>query len=113
MVQRYMPSVEDEGERALVWIDGRFTHAVRKAPRFDGQDESVSEALELAPDELAFGERVMAQVQGDVLYARVDVMHAADGGLLLSELELIEPSLFLLQSPSALDRLVRAILARL
>ena len=32
LVQPYLPSVEDHGERALVWIDGEFTHAVRKTP---------------------------------------------------------------------------------
>ena len=37
MVQRYMTAVENGGEKALVWIDGAFTHAVRKAVRFAGQ----------------------------------------------------------------------------
>ncbi|MFN9969178.1 MAG: hypothetical protein ACK58T_04695, partial [Phycisphaerae bacterium] len=36
-------AVEGHGERALVWIDGEFTHAVRKSPRFAGNDEQVSE----------------------------------------------------------------------
>lgn len=43
------------------------------------------------------------------LYARVDLMPDAQGGPLVSELELIEPSLYLRQSPVALDRFVRAI----
>jgi hypothetical protein len=43
LVQRYLPSVEVHGERALVWIDGELTHAVRKAPRFAGQAEAVSD----------------------------------------------------------------------
>ncbi len=33
MVQPYMQSVEDYGERSLIWIDGEFTHAIRKSPR--------------------------------------------------------------------------------
>ncbi len=37
MVQRYMPSVETEGEKAIIWIDGEFTHAVWKSPRFADQ----------------------------------------------------------------------------
>ncbi|MBU6379478.1 MAG: hypothetical protein KJS95_13235, partial [Gammaproteobacteria bacterium] len=36
LVQPYLDSVDDYGERALVWIDGEFTHAVRKTPRFAG-----------------------------------------------------------------------------
>src|SRR5262245_38330445 len=32
MVQRYFASVEDEGETALVYVGGMFSHAVRKGP---------------------------------------------------------------------------------
>jgi len=46
---------------------------------------------------------------GGLLYARVDLLPDEAGALRVSELELIEPSLFLLQSPPALERLVRAI----
>ena len=67
LVQPYLPAAEGSGERALVFIDGALSHAVRKSPRLSGDDERVS------------------------------------------ELELIEPSLFLVQSPPALERLVRAI----
>jgi len=41
LLQPYVPSVEGYGERALVWIDGELTHAVRKQPRLAGGDESV------------------------------------------------------------------------
>jgi len=108
MAQCYMPGFETSGERALVWIDGEFTHAVRKHPRFDGEDERVSEALTVSEEERALGERVLAHVEADLVYARVDVVD--DGGSpVVSEVELMEPSLFFLQAPHALDRFVRAI----
>ncbi len=50
--------------------------------------------------------------EGDLLYARVDLARDDEGRPLLMELELVEPSLFLLQHPPALERLVRAIEAR-
>jgi hypothetical protein len=51
MIQRWMPSVDTHGERSLVWIDGELTHAIRKAPRFTGGHESVSEGeVEIAPE---------------------------------------------------------------
>jgi hypothetical protein len=106
-----MPPVDGRSERALVWIDGEPTHAVGKSPRFDGQDESVSEALELTAEESAFGSVALACAPAGLLYARVDVMQHPDGRLALSELELMEPSLFLLQSPPAMQRFVRAIAA--
>ena len=48
MVQRWMPSVETYGERSLVWIDGAFTHAIRKTPRFAGGAEQVSGEVAIA-----------------------------------------------------------------
>jgi glutathione synthase/RimK-type ligase-like ATP-grasp enzyme len=112
MVQQYMPSFDTPGERALVCVDKKWTHAVQKYPRFAGEDESVSEALEITADEEALARRAVSCVEGDLLYARVDVVQDDDGGLVVSELELMEPSLFLLQCPEALERLVRA-MARL
>ncbi len=51
LVQSYLPSVEEYGERAVTWIDGELTHAVRKSPRFDDDDESISGALPISPAE--------------------------------------------------------------
>jgi glutathione synthase/RimK-type ligase-like ATP-grasp enzyme len=108
LVQKFMPSVETRGERALVWIDGEFTHQVLKKPRYHGQDEEVSEALQPDEADLGIAERALACVEGDLLYARVDLIDGDDGEPLVSELELIEPSLFLLQHRPALERLVAA-----
>ncbi len=113
MIQKYMPSIEGRGERALVWIDGAFTHAVRKSPRFSGSEEKTSEAMELSRQELAFGQRVMSRIENNLLYARVDIMENENGTPTLSELELTEPSLFLDQSTTALNRFVAAIVEAL
>lgn len=113
LVQPYLRSVEDHGERALVWIDGTFTHAVRKSPRFAADTEQVSAALAISPAERAVGEAALARWQGQLLYARVDVAPGLDGQPVVMELELIEPSLFLLQEPRALARLVEGLRARL
>lgn len=112
MVQRWMPSVETYGERSLVWIDGEITHAIRKNPRFSGGVEQVSGAVDIADDERAFAERALAPLAGSLLYARVDMVRDAEGTLRVMELELIEPSLFLQQSPRALERFVSAIVRR-
>lgn len=109
MVQPYMHSVEHYGERSLMWIDGELTHAIRKSPRLGDDPESVSEALPIAADERAIAEVVMADIPHELLYARIDLIRDADDEPLLAELELVEPSLFLRQSPDALDRLVRGI----
>jgi len=109
LVQPYVHDVDAAGERALVWIDGAFTHAVRKSPRFTGDDERVTGPLPIADDERAVATAALAPIAERLLYARVDLCRDASGRPQVMELELIEPSLFLLQHPPALARLVRAI----
>ncbi|WP_428261127.1 ATP-grasp domain-containing protein [Haliangium sp.] len=114
LVQPYLASVDDYGERALVWIDGELTHAVRKAPRFEGGSESVSEqAVAISAEEAALAQRTLAlareHLDAPLLYARVDVAPGPDGRPVVMELELVEPSLFFAQGPAALERLVAAL----
>ncbi len=101
MLQPYLPGFAHE--RALVWIDGALTHAVIKSPRFDDQDEAVSAAQPIDDAARAIAERALAEAPGPLDYARIDVVPDGDA-LLVSELELIEPSLFLAQHPPALAR---------
>ncbi len=110
MIQPYMTEVDRSGERCIVYIDGELTHTVRKNPRFAGGRESVSEGMPVSDQEAAFADRALATVGGGLLYARVDVIADGHGGLLLSELELVEPSLFLKQDADALDRFVATLL---
>jgi hypothetical protein len=110
LVQGYLPSVEGHGERALVAIEGKLTHSVRKSRRFAGDAETV-ESVPIGADERALATRVLAQLPR-LLYARVDVAPAADGTPCVMEVELIEPSLFVSQNETALHRLADAIVAR-
>jgi glutathione synthase/RimK-type ligase-like ATP-grasp enzyme len=116
LVQPFLASVEGHGERAIVWIDGALTHAVRKSPRFLGDAERVSPAVPIATDEAALVERALAAAiaaAGPLLYARVDVARDERGAPRIMELELVEPSLFFAQAPHALARYVAAVKARL
>ncbi len=116
LVQPYLTSVEGHGERALVWLDGELTHAVRKTVRWQGEDERVSAAampISDAEADVAAAAVAVAQARGDLLYARIDVAPDASGQPVVMELELIEPSLFFPQGgPAALDRFVAGIRAR-
>ena len=112
LVQPYLPSVDDHGERAVVCIDGAVTHAVRKSPRFSGQDECTSDALPVSAAEAGLARRCLAAVGTDLLYARVDMAPGPDGAPVLMELELIEPSLFFPACPPALERFATAVRRR-
>jgi len=109
MVQPFLHSVEEHGERALVWIAGAVTHAMHKHPRFAGADERVTLAPEVHPEELRVAELALARWRDQALYARVDLVRDAAGEPCVSELEMIEPSLFFPHAPVALDRFVDAL----
>jgi hypothetical protein len=117
LVQRYLPGVEEYGERALIWIDGELTHAVRKSPRFHKDEESTSTALPITPAEAELASAALTavanKVDASLMYARIDVAPGPDGEPVLMEVELIEPSLYLSQSPRALALLVSSIGNRL
>jgi len=109
LIQKYMSGFDEE--KALVWIDGEWTHAVGKSPRFAGEDEEVSDALPMSDEERTLAAKALGcvDVDCDLLYARVDVIRDSEGKLLVSEIELVEPSLFFVQSPASLVRFVDAI----
>lgn len=118
LIQPYLPSIETEGETSLLFFDGRFSHAVRKTPvpgefriqvQFGGRYQSV----EPPPEALALAETVLAGIDEDLLYARIDMARDADGGWLLMEAELIEPDLYLAQAPDGGAAFARAVKGRL
>lgn len=125
MTQPYIASVDDEGETALLYFSGTFSHAIRKGPlleRGEGvrQDRDSRESITArtpTPAQLAIGSLAIAAASEAIgtdrppLYARVDLVTAADGSPLLIELELTEPSLFLPHAGGAAERLVAAALA--
>ncbi len=119
LVQVFVPSVATQGERAVIQIDGRFTHAVVKAARYSHEDESVSEAREVAAEERSIAEAALAAAReagnfstDRLLYARTDLVEW-DGKSVVSELELLEPSLFLDRHTGAMEQFVDAVKRRL
>jgi glutathione synthase/RimK-type ligase-like ATP-grasp enzyme len=114
LVQPYQGAVEGRGERAIVWIDGAVTHAVRKAPRWEGGDEAVTGPMDVSAAERTVAEAAVAVARrvAEPLYARVDVIDGG-GGPRVMELELIEPSLFFSYGAEACTRMAEAIARRM
>jgi glutathione synthase/RimK-type ligase-like ATP-grasp enzyme len=127
MTQPYIASVDDEGETAMLFFGGAFSHAIRKGPiltrgegiRDDRDGRGVNEVRvpsaaqhEVAAAALAAVDQVLDQPT-DLLYARVDLVTGADGSPLVIELELAEPYLFLVLDEAGAGRLVDALAARI
>ncbi|HEX8216149.1 MAG TPA: hypothetical protein VF577_01675 [Allosphingosinicella sp.] len=100
MIQPYLPRIETDGEVSLLYFGGRYSHAIRKVPqpgefRVQPEYDGIITRYEPAADELAAAERILAAVEEELLYARVDLVRGLGGEPELIELELIEPDLYL------------------
>ncbi len=114
LVQPYLPTIGRSGELSLVFIDGEFTHAVRKEAgegEFRVHDDYGGTVATAKPNrrELAMASRALEAVGDRTIYARVDMARSPDGGPLVTELELVEPELFLRFSATAVERLADVI----
>jgi glutathione synthase/RimK-type ligase-like ATP-grasp enzyme len=114
LVQEFAPELTRAGEWSFVFLDGRYSHAVLKRPaagdyRVQVEWGGSEQPQTAAPALVAQAERIVAHVEGPWLYARVDGIERA-GRLVLMELELIEPQLFLGAHTGAAARLAEAVL---
>lgn len=112
LIQPYLPAIA-AGEWSLVFIDRQFSHAVRKTPTqgdFRVQEEhgGTTQAAAAPAALVSAAAQVLEAVPDDLLYARVDGLWGA-GGLLLMELEVFEPSLYLRHRAGAAERFAAAI----
>lgn len=115
MAQPFLPSVETEGELSLIYIEGTFTHAVRKHPaKGDFRVQSIwggtATTTKPDPEHLRIGDLTLSQLDEPPLYARVDLVKDLFDNPALIELELIEPNLYLATHPTAAERLANAVL---
>ncbi len=121
LIQPYLAAIDTDGETALLYFDGKFSHAVCKAAILKPGADLVEglfamEAItprDASEAELAVAKRALAAIPGDdmPLYARVDLL-PSDKGPIVLELELAEPSMFLTYAEGSVELFADAILAR-
>jgi glutathione synthase/RimK-type ligase-like ATP-grasp enzyme len=103
------------GELSVIFFRGRYSHTVRKTPvpgEFRVQESLGGRVEPYEPDAAAIDRcrRVLAQVPGPTLYARIDGVPRGDTFVLL-EVEVLEPSLFLGFDSGAAERFADAVLS--
>jgi len=113
MVQPFVQEVESDGEWSLQFFGGVFSHAVRKYAalgdfRVTREWGGWHEAVTPSPNVIRQAERALRTAPGESVYARVDGVVVGDD-LVVTELELLEPSLFLDADPAAPMRFAQAI----
>jgi glutathione synthase/RimK-type ligase-like ATP-grasp enzyme len=127
LVQPYLEAVDTDGETGVVVLDGEVSHAFRKGQLLHA-DAAATGGLYAVEDirarqattaQLGLAERVTGWLadrfpaHAPLLYARVDLVPGPDGAPVLLELELAEPSLWLVADPDAPGRLAQVLRRRL
>lgn len=119
LLQEFIPEIQTQGEISFIYIDGAYSHAVLKRPAsgdFRVQKEHGGSAELFSPSDSLLQQAnaiaAAAEQISDSLYCRLDAI-AKDGKLILMELELIEPELFLGLADSAAEKLAAAIITHL
>ncbi len=115
LVQQFMEPVVADGEWSFVFFQKQYSHAVLKKAKsgdFRVQDDFGGTVEVLSPDMALIeqAQQIINRINDPLLFARVDGIER-DGRLMLMELELIEPFLFLQSDPYAVERFAHAMLA--
>ena len=118
MAQGFLPTIQTEGEYSFIFIDGEFCHClIKRAAAGDYRIQSLyggkEEAVTPSADDLAAAKAIISVLDEPPLYGRVDMIRGKDGGLLLMELELIEPYLYPIEGPELGERMAAAAQRRL
>jgi len=118
LVQPYLGRVDKDGETALMFFEGQFSHAIRKGPllpRGGAATSGLFAAETITPrepgkDELRLAQKVVSVVPfGTPLYARVDLIRDDSGAPCVLELEMAEPSLFFVHAAGSAERFAAAV----
>jgi glutathione synthase/RimK-type ligase-like ATP-grasp enzyme len=114
LVQPFVEEVASHGEWSLVFFGGEYSHAVLKRPAagdFRVQEELGGAAVAATPPSAMVEQAraILAHAGGPLLYARVDGVERA-GRLVLMELEINEPFLFIGSSSGAAERFAEAVI---
>lgn len=117
IIQEFLEEVVTGGEYSFLFFNGVFSHAVLKKARKG--DYRVQEAhggttlpVTINREQLEQAQRVIDTIKLPFLYARVDGVFRGTQ-LLLMELELIEPSLYLEGNEAAVRRMADAVAVRM
>ena len=114
LVQPYFETITKLGEASLMVFDGKFTHAILKKAQpgdFRVQDDFGGTVHNYIPtkEEINFAEKVFEVCKTKPIYGRVDIVWDNDKKFHLSELEIIEPELWIRNYPKSAERIAEAV----
>ena len=114
LVQPYFKTIIELGEASLMVFDGKFTHAILKKAQpgdFRVQDDFGGTVHNYTPtnQEINFAEKVFEACETKPIYGRVDIVWDNNKNFYLSELEIIEPELWIRNYPKSAERIAETV----
>lgn len=112
LVQEFVEGVRD-GEQSFVFIGGEYSHCALKQAAGDEFRVHIEwggtvKRVEPPREHVEWAQSVVAAVQEPWMYARVDAVTGADG-LVVMELEMLDPELFFAYDDAAVAKFIRQI----
>lgn len=106
LLQPYLDSITEKGEVSLVLFGGKYSHAVLKKAKpgdFRVQDDFGGTLHPFEPSEemITLAEEAVQSVEPTPVYARADLVWNLNETVCISELELIEPELWMRRLPES------------
>jgi hypothetical protein len=114
LVQPFFETISEFGEASLMIFDGKFSHAILKKAKkgdFRVQDDFGGTVHDYLPstEEVKFALEVIKACKTTPLYGRVDIVWDQEKNIYLSELEIIEPELWIRNYPKSAERIAKAV----
>ena len=114
LVQPFFPTISELGEASLMVFGGKFTHAIlkkAKAGDFRVQDDFGGTVHDYNPtqEEIKFAEKVFQSCTSLPIYGRVDIVWDSNKHIYLSELEIIEPELWIRNRPESANKIAEVV----
>ncbi len=106
LIQPFQETILSLGEASLMVFNGKYTHAIlkkAKAGDYRVQDDfgGTVHDYKASPEEIIFAEKVFNACETMPAYGRADIIWDTEGNILLGELEIIEPELWVRNYPES------------
>ena len=118
LIQPFVPTISSRGEASLMVFNGEFTHAILKKPKqgdYRVQDDWGGTVHPYSPtqEEITFAENCFKACSTMPAYGRADILWGKNGDILLGELEIVEPELWIRNDPASARQFAQGVLKAL
>lgn len=118
LIQPFIKSISTRGEASLMVFNGEYTHAILKKAKsgdYRVQDDwgGTVHPYDPSEEEIAFAKACFKACPTLPAYGRADILWDEDQTILLGELEIIEPELWVRKAPESALGFAQGIAAKL